>query len=417
MLSANAKLMRFLSAVGTSSGRMVAVLALLPFGVMGCGAVAFNPTSSTQSQTSPGYINIPPKLDILMFIDDTGSAINAANIIQNQVPVFLNQLESEGWDYHFASNSLTTVRSQIPQVAGSVYDGNHSGWVAPYPGAVQFGPNTIVSSFFRSESPADQGTSIAYSDYRVSGSASTSSGASEPGFITMVDTLKNSINGTGFLRQDSLVVLIVIGNGNDTSGAEMRPNINGQGSPVLTLGNVSDYKSQLQGVVSGSSKSQGVRFYAVVNTGDTCSPITGTRYMQMASLLGGGSYDVCSQSIGSILSSLGTSLSSTKLAYLTDYLLISGAPNVSTMVVTKYPGGNSASPQVIPQSSTNGWTYVGYVNNRNLSEFDPPSGGSPVYLNPSSGYAIQLHGSARLSGNDTASVVFSAAGAQTATTK
>jgi hypothetical protein len=395
----------------------------LVFSLTACGQTAFNVLSNTQNQASPGFFNVPPKVDILLFVDDTGSMTSAYSTIQTQVPQFLNQLEAQKWDYHFASNGLTTPRAQIPQVAGSIYDGSHSGWVAPYPGASQSGVGNIVPNFFRSLSLADQGTPIAVSDFLTPAQVNSSLSGSEPGFKTIWSTLTSAINGTGFLRSDALLVVMVMGNGNDNSDVIYAPR-SGDNYLVPTPDSLStslnSYETLMNGFCAGG-KCQSLQFHAAVSfNGGSCLNSNvpakqGMRYLQMATATSGGQYDICSQSISSVLSQLGNHLTSTKLAYSTDYLMLSSAPNLSSIGVTKYLSGDTTQPQVIPQSSTNGWTYVGYVTNQTVS-FIRGSNGIVTRSNPASGYAIQLHGSAILTGSDTASVDSKPAGAQNSVT-
>jgi len=412
-------------------------LALIPlFSVLflplaGCGKTAFNVLATSQNQASPGFFNVPPKVDFLLFVDDTGSMTSSYATIQTEVPKFLSQLESQKWDYHFASNALTTPRTQIPQVAGSVYDSNHSGWLPSYPGQIFGGPDQIVASFFRSLSSADQGTSAAYSDFLTPGQVNAHLAGSEPGFKTMWSTLTQSINGTGFLRPDALLIVMAMGNGNDNSDVTY-DSVSVDSTYTTQVPNAASlttsfnhYLNDFKGFCSSSRspQCQRLQFYAAVNLYGSSNclkaslrPTIGQRYMDLADQLGGVKYDICSQSISSVLSQLGNNLKSQKISYKTDYLIIGSDPDPTSIVVKKYLGGDTSQAQVIPMDPNNGWTYVGYVTNQNISEVDGPSG-SVTTLNPATGYAIALHGTAKISGNDTASVDFKPAGAQNSVTK
>ena len=85
--------------------------------------------------------------------------------------------------------------------------------------------------------------------------------------------------------------------------------------------------------------------------------------------------------------------------------MIDQAPELSTIRVTKYLGGDTRQPQVIPQDPVNGWTYAGYLT-------DVPVIDQPIPMNHQSGYAIELHGTAKLIGGDTASVEWKPEGAR-----
>lgn len=395
--------------------------------VSGCGKTAFNTTVSTQTLPAPGYFNIPPKVDILLFVDDSGSMKSSFSVIQKQVPAFLNTLESENWDYHFASNPLTRTRAQIPQVAGSAYDPSYSSWLAPYPGAQKsdLASSQIVPSFFRSVSASYQNTAKAYSDFLTANDVNSALGDSEPGFSTIREILNSGISGTGFLRKDSLLLVMVMGNGDDNSGVSYAPRPDGvrTPSPTSQTNSFNEYLSYFQGFCQNGSKcGVGLQFHAAVNTTgasrclySTGSPLKGTRYMNMASNLGGGSYNFCTQDVSTVLTQLGQSLKATKVAYETDYLILKSEPNVDSIKVTKYLGGNTSRAQVISNKVNDPegwWTYVGYVQNLNISKVPKPGGGT-IEMNPASGYAIQLHGNAVLTGSDSADVDSKPAGATT----
>ena len=145
-----------------------------------------------------------------------------------------------------------------------------------------------------------------------------------------------------------------------------------------------------------------IRFYAAVSNrtalNNTCqgsNAYIGDRYQKMAAALNGNSYDICSGSsaVTASLDAVASDLTSVRLQLETAYLPISQQPDVSSIVVTRNDG------VVIPQSSTNGWTYEGYVNN--VYAID-----QPVPMDQFSGYAIELHGAYKLLGGQSATVTY-----------
>lgn len=386
----------------------------------GCGKTAFMVSSATQRQQAPGNFIVPPKVDILLAEDDTGSIKEVYGAIAQQVPGFLAGLESKGWDYHFATAALTTDRT-LDQVTASKHDGNWGTlWQPPYPGALPNGPGTILSSLFR--------TTSQYTDFISYADTTNAGNGNEPGLETIRRALYNRAAGTNFLRPDAMLVVLVLGNGEDTSkvnycnrgdgvtvpcesvGAPACSDIS-QAYPGSTCGsrNVSFnwYKSQLQALKASPSQ---LKVYSAVAPYQTSNCLgsrsyAGGRYIQMATETGGEAYDVCSRNISGVLSSLSSSLQATKLAMRTRYLFIDQAPEVSTIQVVKYVGGDASQAVTIPMDATNGWTYAGYVSN--VYAID-----SPVNMNLSSGYAIELHGSAKLQGEDLADVTYKHEGAQ-----
>src|SRR3954453_21040647 len=114
----------------------------------GCGAQAFNVMPSQANIAAPGGAVVPPKVDILLVEDDTGSITPAFPTITSAVKDFLNQLDQQPWDYHFATIPLTTYRP-IQQVVGSKYDSNRgSTWTPAYPGQKPNDLDMLPESFF-----------------------------------------------------------------------------------------------------------------------------------------------------------------------------------------------------------------------------------------------------------------------------
>jgi hypothetical protein len=124
----------------------------------------------------------------------------------------------------------------------------------------------------------------------------------------------------------------------------------------------------------------------------------------MASDLGGQSFDICSQSISSAIESFSDQLHNIRLEYRTRILFLASEPSTTdpiTVVKTLVDG----SEVQIPQSATNGWTYVGYA--QNVATID-----QPILMSYGSGYAIQLNGTAALIGDERASVRYTVKGTQ-----
>jgi hypothetical protein len=161
-----------------------------------------------------------------------------------------------------------------------------------------------------------------------------------------------------------------------------------------------------------------IRFYSAVanKVSNDCRggrSHIGERYQDMAASLGGIAYDVCSESIVSILDQVESELDIEKRNFRKRYLFIGQDAELSTIVVTKYKydeAANTWSTETIPQSEADGWTYAGWLDN--VYEID-----SPANLNLMSGWAIELHGSAKLEGEDSADVTFKPAGATSSTTE
>jgi hypothetical protein len=410
----------------------------------GCGQQAFFVTSNQEQQAAPGSATIAPKVDIMLVQDDSGSMIANYSQTSAQISTFLSTLQTQNWDYHFTTAPLTQIQS-VTQAIASYQDGNWgSQWVAPYPGAPQQNSDNLASSVFRQPSAFD---------WTVT--PSNDAGGTENGFQTMFANLTYGVQNTGFIRPDAMLVVVMMGNGNDSSQINLcyrqdsvkLPNgtwsgiavpCAAVGAPACSTSFPASYNSNIipppyagacdnqqdsynyyeSGFANlkGAGNTSQIRFYAdVAQTGAdeaSCLGSTayiGSRYIQLANQLSGSSFDICTTQLSSVLSTIASNLTATRLNFQTHYLFISQAPNVSTIQVTRYVGGNTSDAVTIPQDPNNGWTYVGYVNN--VYAID-----SPTPMNLSSGYAIMLNGSAQLTGSDTASVTYTPAGVQNSTT-
>src|SRR4051812_4224687 len=73
----------------------------------GCGKQAFFVSLSQEQQKAPGAFIVAPKVDIMLVQDDTGSMIAPYQQVAAQIPPFLSNLQAKGWNYHFATSTLT----------------------------------------------------------------------------------------------------------------------------------------------------------------------------------------------------------------------------------------------------------------------------------------------------------------------
>ena len=397
--------------------RLVSV-SLLCLLMMGCGKSGFNVMKNNQDALAAGTYMIPPRVDIALFVDDTGSMYQAFPQIQGEVPQFLQKLEQQNWDYRFTLSRLTTVQP-ILQVVGSQYDGNRTDWVPSYPGASRTSSGALSASVFRSP--------LNFSLYPNQSWSSTVSGGYEPGLLTIKNTLESESARANFIRPDAMLVVVVLGNGDDTSYLNLCPRADGSlvscaaplhpvctPTPTDPTGGNPNCDSRTTSLDFFREKLKALnpntKFFSAVSPQSSAScygsrAYAGFRYMSLASALGGSSYDVCSQNVAQVLDDLTQSLQGERRAFRTKYIMLDQAPEVSTLKITKYGGGNSHHAQVIPQDPIHGWTYAGYLSQ--VAVID-----QPIPMNVQSGYAIELHGSAQLIGEDRASLEWKPQGAQ-----
>ncbi len=391
---------------------LVAAL-LAAFTLSACNDRAFVTTPLCALQTGPGFFYIPPKLDLVLVEDDTGSMDLALTQLQQQMPGFLSKLESMGWDYRFATVPLTRFRD-VTQVLPSKYDGNWYSlgqWKAPFPGASPYTPAPVPVSAFRQPGQ--------YTDYLSRYDLNTSVNGNEPGFSNMTSVLGTTNSRNNLHRNDSLLAVFMAGNGDDNSGVAYCPSPSaGMWIPCTGAQDTrqSSFNQYLQSFRSLKASPALFQFHAAVSylNRSNCATIggsskTGSRYIQMAQATGGASYDICTTSISSVLDQLSNSLKITKEAYRTRYIVLDRALDENSVQSIEKNSGCNGGGTIIPHDATNGWTYAGYVTNVNAIDY-------PIGMNPVSGYAIELHGTGRLEGDESLHITYKVAGAQNAST-
>jgi len=363
-----------------------------------CGPQAFVPNTTSSGQTAAGGMNVPPKVDIVLGMSSNGTMRNIQPGIQNEIPVFLKNLQNSGWDYRFVSIPLseyhpTTNLSITNEVSVSNYDANYpmGSWLAPYPGALQATSPGILSSLF------------ANSFYVYQPAPTDPVDNHESGFDNQLNFLNRSDVQANFLRPDAMLAVITMSNADDRSDWQWgTPGTAEQGNPTVDS---SVYANAFRAVKAGAAAA--VKYFSVVtHLATTCRGYgtwSGIRYEDMANRLNGASVDICNNSVGDALSIVQSNLTTYRLTFRKKYLVIGTEPNQGTIVVTKYSNGAA---QVLPNDAANGWTYAGAVPSSGTYTIDSPIPMDQV----TAGYLIELHGTAKLTGTDTADVNYQNAG-------
>lgn len=407
------------AARGAGASLLLAAAAVLP----SCNQAAYVSSALCTVQTGPGFYSISPKLDLALVEDNTGSMDRALDKLKEQTPGFLQLLEAQGWDYRFATIPLTarsgTTGQPVTQVMAAKADGNWNArnqWIPPFPGASPYNPTPVAQSLFRFP---DQ-----YTGFLGQADVNTSVGGSELGFKNVYESLNASRGDNYFLRPDSLLAVLVVGNGDDTTDYVDASSFPGEHHYDANASRASSAQ-WLTNFRSLRSNPSQFKFYAHVSPGNVsrCALLSsaskdipaehGERYIRMAQDSGGQAYDVCNVAIGSALADLSRQLQVTKVAYRTRFVIVSDSEHAvdgsSIAEVRKNSGCGDKTGTVIPQSSTNGWTFAGLINNQYAIT-------SPIQANPVSGYAIELHGNAMLSGTESLQIVYKGAGVKDSAT-
>lgn len=386
--------------------KLIPALVLSILTLSACGPQAFVQNTVSSRQTAAGTMNIPPKVDIVLGVSMNGTMRNIFPGLQTDFVNFLKGLQNAGWDYRFVSIPLSeyqpTSNYNINNaVSVSNYDANYpvGTWLPPFPGASHSNPLLkILSSLF--------------SPFFITPALDNDpahNNAHETGLQNQVDFLTRTDVQANFLRSDALLAMVTLSNGNDRSGGTWPSDSAAQWQPGITT---SSYASQLQ-AVKGSPLL--LKYYSVVaNPSTSCRGLGnwyGERYIQVANLLGNANIDICTTELKNALTQITGNLQTVKARFRKKYLVIASLPNVPTIRITKYTAGGAID---IPQDANNGWTYEGIYtavqaqpqNNGHVFAIDDPIAMDEI----TSGYVIELHGAAKLMGDESADVTYQNAG-------
>lgn len=342
-----------------------------------CGNEKYNKQTVQASAVANQYVTTKPKIDIIVFQDNSDSLmfgpINSLNL-QN----FVSNLSSN-WDYHFTVLPLLSAKSISSKYVIAESCSGISG----------------VNKCLTTSQASQFNTSGDYGWIRTTNS---SIGSADKGFQNMQANLTQaSLTSSGFLRPDAALAVIVLSNGEDTSGVGYSTRSDGVSyldyDHPSTIASYNQYKSFFTNFKVTANMSQ---FYSVVSAyGGTClgsSSYKGKRYMDMSDDLGSRYYNICNNEINSVMSDISSQLVAVTESVIFNYTVLDRKPLESSIVVRK----NGA---VVPKSTTNGWSYAGYLT-------DQPTAYYPTLSNPRTGYMIKLNGSAVYQGSDSITVEY-----------
>lgn len=375
--------------------RALTILILATAFLSACGSQTFSAVESQQNSDSPGGVTIPPKVDILVAIDNSGSMSGYRDTVLSQLRSFMNTLQSTNWDYRLAMIPLVSVDPvthaavappQISQVAASKYDRNWgSEWIPSSP--LDQGAGSLPAGIFRKPT-----------DFNAFYEAGSSTKSDEMGLKTIALSLQDQTTKDRFLRQEALLVVIVLSNGDDASEA---PIVSGG----FNYGPPKTVKAELINNISAAKPTGMLRLYAAVNTsGASCLNATdvGYRYTNAASQLGGAGFNLCNSgalALSGVVSNLQYALQSIRVNFLTDYLFLPEEPQLATVKV--YKRDANGNERLLSASE---WEYKGKLFNQDAVYYQEANSLNPIQSG--SGYAFHLLGNGVLHGNETARITY-----------
>lgn len=362
---------------------MIAALAVLA----GCGQQKYQTQDFQATAVAGQYSVTKPKIDIIVFQDNSDSYMfGPISTLKPQMVNLLNSLNNK-WDIHFTVLPLLTVKSLTQKFV-----------VATNCNEIVVGPNVGgVNACFSPAQSAQFNNNAG--DLGWINSVNSAAGSNDKGFQTIYSSLmQSSINTSQFRRPDAALAVLVLSNGEDTSGVGYT--LRSDKYEYLdydhpdSISSFISYKNSFASYFTGSASIS--RFFSVVSQhGGTClghGSFEGRRYREMSEALGSISYDLCNGGIGVSLSSMSAQLQTVIEAFIFNYVVLKDKPVVSSIVIKK-------NGEVVPQSNVNGWSYVGYQNNQ-------PTSYSPVSGNNRTGYFIQMNGTAEYKGSDVITISY-----------
>lgn len=334
-----------------------------------CGQQTFDVVHTQDQSEAAGATSIAPKIDIVLAVDNSGSAYEIQNRLNASLRTFLIGLNQQNWDFRVTAIPLIGTPS-LGSISASKFDANTRNWVQPYPDAPK--TSTIPSSYY-----------VAPESYSVSTSPGFTTGV-EPGLSNIGTFLNQQTTQNYFIRKEAALAIIVLSNGNDTSDGT---------TTIFPYGPVAQISNSLLSSIrdsKGMSLGQTVHLFPVVTS-------KGTRYKSIGQSLGGHTpINLNAYNMDTILTLLRGQLEAITLNFTKRYIQIAKRPNEDTIRVTKFSNGQSISvPKSINGSA--GWRYIGNVR--------VPMVSVPIEMDFRTGYTIELVGGMYdLIGKDSASV-------------
>ena len=368
-------------------------------GVVGCAKQEFKPAAFTKNAAAVGSRFLPAKVDILLVVDNTPSAAASVIQIQNQLSGFLSDMNGKFWDYHIAKMPLS-IQSSYSPINHILVNANFNS--TSLPDGTPTPSTGIVPSSFATSDPVNF----------MQMPSTTTDPAGDTVYQQIYNTLAHSNdNGTNFLRNDAMLAILVVTNGFEKTIWSYQ-----NGSTVGSYNPSGDTLQQAwaQNLINLKGSRQLLRFYALASLGDvknySCqgsNAYPGMSYLDMINkgYLVGSAGNFCdSSSLSNILADIDSNLQITRQDYVYSAIVLDSEPRPESIAITKGDGN------AIPQSSTDGWQYLGFGTAYTITGIYDPSTGNTTTLSPGlsqrTGYVIQLNGKGRIVGSDAPTIEF-----------
>lgn len=211
--------------------------------------------------------------------------------------------------------------------------------------------------------------------------------------------LVSNNRSNGIFRNNAHTIIVMVSNGNDTTTTGT---IDGQ--PYVIAGAYENHRDQYFSL-KNSLSAQSMRFISLVAHQTNCKPgyQVGTEYMKLSNDIYNSldpiyqndsdrdTKNLCTNNISSVFSSINSTIRSVVTGHKYDHWLISTKTEseIQQDDIKLYKILTNGSQVEIPQSSSNGFEYLGARTNQNTRYF--PTAGAPV-----TGLVVKLNGQARI---------------------
>ncbi|WP_409477637.1 hypothetical protein [Pseudobdellovibrio sp. HCB154] len=347
------------------------MLATLAMSAVACdkGGGSFS-VLSDNSQFKQNVTFTPRKLDVLFVVDNSGSMATSQQSLANNFPSFIDKFIDKGYDFRIA---VTTTDAFY----GDQFVSNGCSICNVEQTRFRSGVNPAVYVIDRADYDLAQAGEEARlkSDFTLNVKVGTSGSGDERAFSSFKAALSSSLN-VGFHRPDAFLAVVIVSDEEDFSQSEYTMN---ESYSNPNLFSVASYKTFLDGFTGGVA-SQDYSVSAISISDQACrdqlaggsggAQKVAIRYNQLVDLTGGTKNSICNpfdQTLDNISSQI---MTEQKPVYTLDKKPIIASIRVVVDGV------------VVPQSSTDGWSYDAVDNTITINGLTyKPGANSAISIN------------------------------------
>ncbi|MCC2678004.1 MAG: hypothetical protein K0R29_580 [Pseudobdellovibrio sp.] len=311
---------------------------------------------SSSAQYEQASTFVPRKLDVLFVVDNSGSMSSSQAALAANFPSFINFFKNKGYDFKIAvTTSDAFYGDQFATTSCSLCNAEQT----------RFKSGTNPKIYVIEEDTPDlENVFAANVNVGINGSGD------ERAFSSFKAALNSSLN-TGFHRPDAYLSIVIVSDEEDFSHDDINMN---ESYTQPTLHTIASYKTYLENFTQGTAGEDfSVSTISILDT--TCRNSlgsgrkVGTRYMELADATLGTKNSLCSN-FDAVLNNISNTIASQIVATFH----LSRTPIESSLRVL-------VDGVLVPQDSTNGWTFDSVANSVSIHGTYAPQSGAVVTIN------------------------------------